>query len=95
MKQPKIGAGVVDAGFGRGFGAVDLSQMKEFYLLWPSERILQTASEESPSQSRHQAASATLQTVSGESGDRKNVLSASAESMPVLASGSRSLGRLT
>ena len=24
--------------FGRGFGAVNLSQMKRFYLLWPSER---------------------------------------------------------
>ena len=54
MKKPKIGADVVDAGFGRGFGAVDLSQMKKFYLLWPSERILQTVSEESPSESRHQ-----------------------------------------
>ncbi len=31
--------------FGRGFGAVNLSQMKRFYLLWPSERILQTPSE--------------------------------------------------
>ena len=31
--------------FGRGFGAVNLSQMKRFYLLWPSERILQTLSE--------------------------------------------------
>lgn len=32
--------------FGRGFGPVNLSQMKKFYLLWPAERILQTASEE-------------------------------------------------
>ena len=31
--------------FGRGFGAVNLSQMKRFYLLWPSERIFQTLSE--------------------------------------------------
>lgn len=31
--------------FGRGFGAVNLSQMKRFYLLWPSERIFQTPSE--------------------------------------------------
>ena len=78
MKQPTIGSGVVDAGFGRGFGAVNLSQMKKFYLLWPSERILRTASEKSRSQSRHQAASAILQTVSGESGDHKNVLTTSA-----------------
>ena len=31
--------------FGRGFGSVNLSQMKEFDLLWPVERILQTVSE--------------------------------------------------
>ena len=31
--------------FGRGFGAVNLSQMKRFYLLWSSERIFQTVSE--------------------------------------------------
>jgi len=35
------------ARFGRGFGMVNLSQMKKFYLLWAAE-ILQTASEESP-----------------------------------------------
>jgi hypothetical protein len=33
--------------FGRGFGAVNLSQMKRFYLLWPPNRIFQTASEKS------------------------------------------------
>ncbi|MBN1905759.1 MAG: hypothetical protein JW927_11740 [Deltaproteobacteria bacterium] len=33
------------AKFGRGFGAVNLSQMKKFYLLWPSDRIFQTMSE--------------------------------------------------
>ena len=31
--------------FGRGFGAVNLNQMKRFYLLWSSERIFQTSSE--------------------------------------------------
>ena len=31
--------------FGRGFGAVNLSQMRRFYLLWPSERIFQIPSE--------------------------------------------------
>jgi len=35
------------ARFGRGFGAVNLSQMKRFYLLWPQDRILQTLSEKS------------------------------------------------
>lgn len=32
---------------GRGFGVVNLSQMKKFYLLWPTELILQTPSEKS------------------------------------------------
>jgi hypothetical protein len=36
------------ARFGRGFGAVNLSQMKRFYLLWPQDRIFQTLSEKSP-----------------------------------------------
>jgi predicted nuclease of restriction endonuclease-like (RecB) superfamily len=33
------------AKFGRGFGAVNLSQMKKFYLLWSPDRIFQTPSE--------------------------------------------------
>ena len=33
--------------FGRGFGSVNLSQMKKFYLLWSVSRILQTVSEKS------------------------------------------------
>ena len=32
--------------YGRGFGMVNLSQMKKFYLLWHPERIFQTVSEE-------------------------------------------------
>lgn len=32
---------------GRGFGAVNLSHMKRFYLSWPTEKIFQTLSEES------------------------------------------------
>ena len=35
------------ARFGRGFGAVNLSQIKRFYLLWPQDRIFQTLSEKS------------------------------------------------
>ena len=35
------------ARFGRGFGAVNLSQMKRFYLLWQNHTILQTPSEKS------------------------------------------------
>lgn len=44
--------------FGRGFGPVNLSQMKKFYLSWPAERIFQTPSEKSPS---------IVQTASGKS----------------------------
>ena len=33
--------------YGRGFGLVNLSQMKKFYLLWPAATILQTPSEKS------------------------------------------------
>lgn len=58
--------------FGRGFGYVNLTQMRRFFLVWPNPRILQTASEEStPTQ--------TLQTpseVSGEARSEKNTLSA-------------------
>ncbi len=33
--------------FGRGFGVVNLAQMRRFYLTWPADSILQTASERS------------------------------------------------
>ncbi len=33
--------------FGRGFGAVNLSQMRRFYLEWPAQEIFQTLSEKS------------------------------------------------
>jgi hypothetical protein len=42
-------AGDLTRQFGRGFGAVNLSQMRRFFLEWPPERIFQTASEKSPS----------------------------------------------
>lgn len=34
--------------FGRGFGAVNLSQMRRFYLEWPAQKIFQTPSEKLP-----------------------------------------------
>ena len=34
--------------FGRGFGVVNLSQMKKFYIAWPPSQIFQTLSEKSP-----------------------------------------------
>lgn len=40
------------ARFGKGFGTVNLSQMKRFYLYWPQERIFQTLSEKSPAQTQ-------------------------------------------
>jgi len=38
----------LSAQFGRGFGVVNLSQMKRFFLTWPEKKILQTVSEKSP-----------------------------------------------
>lgn len=37
----------LSARFGRGFGVVNLSQMRRFYLAWPPEQIFQTPSEKS------------------------------------------------
>lgn len=45
--------------FGRGFGVVNLSQMRRFYLAWPTERILQTPSKKS-AQAIHPATPKTL-----------------------------------
>lgn len=59
--------------FGRGFGYVNLTQMRRFFLNWPHDQILQTPSEESPARDIVQTApaeSSTLvirQTASGES----------------------------
>ena len=41
------------ARFGRGLGAVNLSQMKRFYLLWPQDRIFQRLSEESTAETQN------------------------------------------
>ncbi len=37
----------LSAQFGRGFGVVNLSQMRRFFLAWPTKRIFQTSSEKS------------------------------------------------
>jgi predicted nuclease of restriction endonuclease-like (RecB) superfamily len=37
----------LSAQFGRGFGVVNLSQMRRFFLTWPTKRIFQTPSEKS------------------------------------------------
>lgn len=52
---------------GRGFGEVNLSQMKKFYLLWPAARILQTASEEFPARTRRSDLGMIFQTPSEKS----------------------------
>lgn len=40
-------AGDLTRQFGRGFGAVNLSQMRRFYMEWPPQQIFQTLSEKS------------------------------------------------
>jgi predicted nuclease of restriction endonuclease-like (RecB) superfamily len=47
------------AKFGRGFGFVNMTQMRKFYLVWPYEKIVQTVSEQS--QNAHETA--IIQTV--------------------------------
>jgi len=53
--------------FGRGFGVVNLSQMKKFYMLWPPERIFQTPSEKLPIEERDPQGLTILQTSSEKS----------------------------
>ncbi len=60
-------SGDLTAKFGRGFGAVNLSQMKKFYLLWPANRIFQTPSEKSRSLLESKDYQAILQTSSKKS----------------------------
>jgi predicted nuclease of restriction endonuclease-like (RecB) superfamily len=53
--------------YGRGFGMVNLSQMKKFYLLWAPERIFQTVSEELLSEKSTRENRTILQTLSEKS----------------------------
>ena len=55
------------AKFGRGFGVVNLSQIKKFYLLWSTDQILQTVSEKSQALPGLPRSTMILQTVSEES----------------------------
>ena len=61
---------------GRGFGAVNLSHMKRFYLSWPTEEIFQTLSEES----RPGSGFEIFQTVSEKSGNPQILPTVSDES---------------
>ncbi len=73
------------AKFGRGFGTVNLSQMKKFYLLRPAERILQALSEESGAVLGPQEHQAILQTLSEKSqtSSAKVILRSAAECFPL------------
>lgn len=56
--------------FGRGFGPVNLSQMRKFYQLWPEDRIFQTLSEKSDHRTSEgilHTPSEKFQTLSGKS----------------------------
>jgi DUF1016 N-terminal domain len=78
-------SGDLTAKFGRGFGAVNLSQMKKFYLVWPAERPFQTPFEKSrvlPGPPGHQT---ILQTLSEKSqlSPAEVVLGSAAECFPL------------
>ena len=78
-------SGDLKAKFGRGFGAVNLSQMKKFYLLWPTEGIFQTPSEKCQDLPEPQEYHAILQTLSEKSQESSTevVLRSAAERFPL------------
>ncbi|HWC58168.1 MAG TPA: PDDEXK nuclease domain-containing protein [Verrucomicrobiae bacterium] len=55
------------ARFGKGYGAVNLSQMRKFFLTWPEREIFQTLSEKSTNQGFDAAPANIFQTVSEKS----------------------------
>ena len=59
--------------YGRGFGMVNLSQMKKFYLLWAPERIFQTVSEKLLSEKSTRENRTILQTLSEKSQPSSNI----------------------
>ena len=67
----------------RGFGVVNLSQMKKFYMLWPGEHIFQTVSEKSPSSVTSRQNKAIFQTPSGETQLPPNTLQGIANRFPL------------
>jgi predicted nuclease of restriction endonuclease-like (RecB) superfamily len=69
--------------YGRGFGTVNLSQMKKFYLLWHPERIFQTASEKLLSENTTPEDREILQTESEKSRPPKTVLDTIARYFPL------------
>ena len=69
--------------YGRGFGVVNLSQMKKFYMLWPGEHIFQTVSEKSPSSVTSRQNKAIFQTPSEETQLPPNSLQGIANRFPL------------
>jgi predicted nuclease of restriction endonuclease-like (RecB) superfamily len=69
--------------YGRGFGMVNLSQMKKFYLLWHPERIFQTVSEKLLIEKTTPEDRAILQTVSEKSQPPGTVLDTIARYFPL------------
>jgi hypothetical protein len=69
--------------YGRGFGVVNLSQMKKFYMLWPGEYIFQTVSEKSLSSVTSKQNKAIFQTPSEETQLPPNILQGIANRFPL------------
>jgi len=69
--------------YGRGFGVVNLSQMKKLYMLWPVEYIFQTVSEKSPSSVTSKQNKTIFQTPSEETQLPPNILQGIANRFPL------------
>ena len=61
------------ARFGRGFGAVNLSHMRKFFLTWPEENIFQTVSEKLAIGSLNPAPTNIFQTLSEKLGEQSPI----------------------
>ena len=71
--------------FGRGFGHVNLSLMRRFYLRWPPEQIFQTLSEKSLGDAERRTSDPRIaQTPSAQSGQSLSADSAESASPPIL-----------
>ena len=71
------------AQFGRGFGVVNLSQMRALYSTWPPEAIFQTLSEKLVSETSFRRSPTKLQTVSAEYSIRQTLSGESRQDHPV------------
>ena len=81
------------AEFGRGFGVINLQQMRNFYMNWPSDQINQTLSDKSasvPILQRLSGKSSKSQTLSGES----RIFQAASEKLQGVGDASSSLAAI-